>query len=172
MNIIHEVYLFNTCARPEGSGEAWTPQWPFVQQAARHCYEELREMESALADLQRLSSTRRTLEGREAWAEAIDGALDLAYVAVNILWSLGVPPEVALDAFKRIQTSNMRKIPDCPTCFGVGYTPEEGEYGKCTLCDGTGLGIPTCTEGLKIVKPEGWTAPDILSLVPPAGVGA
>lgn len=83
--------------------------------------------------------------------ELVDGMCDLVYVTVGTAVSFGLPLERAWEA---VQTSNMAKFPVCDECHDATFT-------LCSSCVGTGHVAILDASG-KIVKPDGWTPPDIL----------
>ena len=72
--------------------------------------------------------------------EALDGAIDTAYVAMTLAIRL-VGPEKARKAWDAVVDANLAKV--------------DGRYGDPILNPDTG----------KIGKPEGWTAPDIEAII-------
>lgn len=73
-------------------------------------------------------------------AEALDGAIDTAYVAMTLAIRL-VGPDKARKAWDAVVDANLAKV--------------DGRYGDPILNPETG----------KIGKPEGWTAPDIEAII-------
>lgn len=78
--------------------------------------------------------------GEIRFAEALDGAIDTAYVAMTLAIRL-VGPEKARQAWDAVVDANLAKV--------------DGRYGDPILNPNTG----------KIGKPEGWTAPDIEAII-------
>lgn len=86
--------------------------------------------------------------------EVADALADLDYVVEGTRLELGIfGPSVAAE----VHASNMRKFPPCIQCT------DESPY-QCPSCKGLGV-LPIQREDGKIVKPEGWTPPDIESVL-------
>jgi predicted HAD superfamily Cof-like phosphohydrolase len=97
--------------------------------------------------------------------EVADGLADLIYVAVGTAVAYGIPLPAVWD---EVQRSNMAKCESCTECGGQGFTrhTEGGDsgtgttYARCYPCKGTGRRVYKDEQG-KVMKPEGWTPPDI-----------
>lgn len=107
----------------------------------------------------------------EAYA---DGLADLLYV---VLWN-AVAHGVPIDAvFAEVHRANMAKAPVCTKCNGSGRevlklsavasffngNNEEADV-ACDMCAGKGR-VVTRDAGGKVVKPAGWTPPDIAGVL-------
>lgn len=89
--------------------------------------------------------------GKGDMVEYADGLADLIYVTVGAGLAHGVPLEAVWNA---VQAANMAKFPVCATCNG------DPDYGRCPTCNGN-LRVAERDAGGKVVKPPGWTPPDI-----------
>ena len=99
--------------------------------------------------------------------EATDALVDLLYVTIGAGIALGLP---LAEAWEKVQAANLAKYPRCEHCFppgsGLGQpVVGDGGMGKCPICAGKGR-IVLRDAGGKVIKPEGWQAPDIASLFP------
>lgn len=79
----------------------------------------------------------------------LDACVDLVYVVVGTAVAAGLPFD---KAFERVHDANMAKASKC------------GCSGGCDDCNHTGLIVHRRADG-KILKPSGWQAPDIESLI-------
>lgn len=106
-------------------------------------------------------------------AAFLDGCVDLVYVVVGMALAAGMPFDEAFDAVHR---ANMEKAPECTDCAGKGWVPVYGlnsivlERPDCETCNGFGRIVLRREDG-KILKPEGWKAPDIQSIIDAHAVG-
>lgn len=84
--------------------------------------------------------------------ELLDACIDLAWVALGCAHAMGANVGGAIQA---VTKANMSKLIDCPDCGGEGCLACTFS-GKIALRDGNG----------KIMKPDGWTAPDMGPFLP------
>lgn len=111
--------------------------------------EELGEIIEAIAD-----------EDVTAYA---DGLADLVYVTVGSAVQCGIPlPEV----WQEVQRANMSKFPTCEDCQGCGKRLRalDLEPIECDSCKGLGR-VVLRDAGGKVMKPPGWTPPDIAGVL-------
>lgn len=93
-------------------------------------------------------------------------AVDLVYIVVGMCVEMGLPFD---DAFQAVHRSNMAKAGPCSACYEVGIIrtdqPEGGRRSKvCESCGGKGRVVKLRDDG-KVLKPEGWQAPNIGAVV-------
>lgn len=89
-----------------------------------------------------------------------DGLVDLIYVALGAGIRAGIPLDRVWTA---VHAANMAKFPTCPECGGEGSSPESIDAGHRIPhpdCAGRGF-LVYRNEAGKVVKPPGWTPPDI-----------
>ena len=103
-------------------------------------------------------------EMREAYeagdfAAFLDAAVDLVYVAVGAALDAGLTQFD--EAFDAVHRANMEKAPTCERCKGTGFTRG---HSLCGECAGKGRIVKRRVDG-KILKPVGWVAPDIASII-------
>jgi hypothetical protein len=171
---ITDVYAFNNAARGERTDGALIVDWALMRQAQLHITEETRELFDAIAMLRDRLPGADEDEALDLYREVFDGAVDLAWVALNVLYAGGcTAPEQFWEAAAQ---ANLAKIPDCVACSGdgrigqsrFGLDPMEaaavGLVGPCPDCNGTGKGPPLMNADKKILKPEGWQPPDVAQL--------
>jgi hypothetical protein len=158
-----EVWWWNQVARNE-PGQILHPNYFMLAQAVSHCEEEARELRAAEQALERrLAMTESIDESLSAVAEVADGALDLIYVAFNVLHAIGVRPRPLWAA---IHKANLAKIPDCQECNGTGVSGGiASDEMDCSHCDGLGKLPPIRNEQGKVLKPAGWQPPDLIPLL-------
>lgn len=135
---IEMVYRFNQAV--DNRLERGEINWKMLRQALDHCKEELAEMEEEILELDARIADDAPLELRELCEftePVVDGALDLIYVAANVLYAMGISDPYAL--FTAIHKANMRKI----------------------LPDGTVLRNPAG----KVMKPPGWYPASLIPLL-------
>jgi hypothetical protein len=172
MSQISDVYRFNMLARGERTDGALVIDWDLMRQARQHIVEEQTELFDALDMLRHRLPVCDEAEALDLYREVFDGAVDLAWVALNVLYAGGCTlPE---QFWALAAEANMAKIPNCPACKGEGrrvYLPKvenlritadllEEYTDFCDDCQGTGKGAPLMDHNKKIMKPEGWTKPD------------
>jgi len=102
-------------------------------------------------------------------AEIADACLDLIYVTVGMMHSLGLRPQQLWD---EVQRSNMSKFVkrSCSTCDGIGSVSESTDIGlaekPCPSCDGAGFEYEVIRrEDGKILKPDTFSPPDLATIV-------
>jgi hypothetical protein len=102
-------------------------------------------------------------------AETADGLADLIYVVLDAAVAFGIDMGPVWEA---VQAANMAKFPRCARCHGSGAVDEPHGDGKapkrvfCPECGGQGLGrVVLRDKGGKVVKPPGWTPPDIAAVL-------
>lgn len=129
--------------------------------------EETWKLRLALIDEER----KELIEAHEAGdlAAFLDAIVDLVYVAV------GSAPAAGLtqfdEAFAAVHRANMDKAPECADCGGCGEilvrrlpTFGKDETEPCETCAGKGRIVQYRDDG-KVLKPVGWVAPDIASII-------
>ena len=84
-----------------------------------------------------------TAEARDNFPEAVDGLIDMLWVILGTLYTY-VGPDTALELLKEVARANLSKV--------------DGSLGD-LVKDNNG----------KVVKPQGWTAPDIEGVLGNAG---
>lgn len=107
-------------------------------------------------------------------AAFLDAIVDLVYVAVGAGLAAGL---VQFDeAFDAVHRANMDKLHRCDPCDGTGQIlvrrlPGVGKDATslCRSCAGRGQKVLKRDDG-KVMKPEGWIAPDIASIIWPNAV--
>src|SRR6478609_6370659 len=136
MSQIQDVFAFNRLVG-NTPGTVFRINFPLLNQAIAHCQEELNE-ELIPASQQLEFDFESWCDGEistPSWAESIsnvaDGAIDLMYVAANVLYALGVNAEACWEA---VQKANMAKAPG---------------------------GVVKRAPGGKVLKPEGWQPPHL-----------
>ncbi len=107
--------------------------------------------------------------------EAADALADISYVTVGGALAFGLPlPEV----WEAVQASNMTKFPPCPACkvdLADAMLLDESLYVQdamhmlvdrksCKTCGGLGRVAIKDANG-KVLKPHGWTKPDIAKVL-------
>lgn len=104
------------------------------------------------------------LPPKQSLIQVIDGLCDQLCVIYGTADECGIDLAPFWDEVHR---SNMAKIPDCPNpdcregfVFGIA-----GDAEFCACCDGTGKGAPIERADGKVLKPEGWTPPDIAGVL-------
>lgn len=110
-------------------------------------------------------------EMRDAWLDGdlpgfLDACVDLVYVTVGTAVAAGMPFDEAFDAVHR---ANMEKAPECEDCDGNGklrdgWGPAQQAETRCGECAGKGRIVRFREDG-KVLKPVGWKAPDIASII-------
>lgn len=109
-------------------------------------------------------------EAYEAGDDAafLDACVDLVYVIVGTAIEKGLPFDAAFEAVHR---ANMSKAVPCDECAGNGTiaTTIRNRSGnmlreRCEECRGRGVKVIYRADG-KILKPVGWTAPDIEKVI-------
>jgi predicted HAD superfamily Cof-like phosphohydrolase len=129
----------------------------------RHSDERAFRLRLILSEVEELATALAT--GDEA--SATDALTDIMYVTVGTGVQFGLPLAAAWDA---VQDANMRKFPVCDACKGGGHTVDFGDGRRpdakimCTACNGKGHLVLRDQQG-KVLKPVGWTPPDIAALV-------
>jgi hypothetical protein len=121
-------------------------------------------------------------EMKEAYEEGdfagfLDAAVDLVYVTAGVPLCAGLTQFD--EAFAAVHAANMAKAPVCEDCKGSGELlarrlpahekQERGRFGKdetttCGSCAGVGRIVSRRDDG-KVLKPVGWTAPDIEAII-------
>jgi predicted HAD superfamily Cof-like phosphohydrolase len=98
-------------------------------------------------------------------AAFLDACVDLVYVVIGTAIEAGLPFD---EAFEAVHRANMAKLHDCPDCGGTGHEKQQGMkwYAgpKCEGCAGRGQKVRKRDDG-KVLKPVGWQAPDIASII-------
>lgn len=158
MTNIEDVYEFHRYARTPREGGVNTE---LVQQTIRHLREEMTELLAA-----RLGATDLDLPFAERCKyhrETCDAFVDIAYVAFQGLVAMGLHMKQAEDLWDTVHAANMQKFPGCQPCKGTGWNPETDE--ACPNCRGFGATVIRNSAG-KILKPEGWTPPNLEALLP------
>ena len=74
------------------------------------CTEELDEIRQVLSGIESKDPADQALNLEEL-TDLCDGAIDLLYVTLGLLNSLGVPPKITSELFDEVHKSNMSKIP-------------------------------------------------------------
>jgi len=106
----------------------------------------------------------------ETITEVADGLLDGIYVRIGLLHGLGLDPQALWD---EVQRSNIDKLKHpCGACEGTGTVSREPETGdptdvvRCETCNGQShvYRVKRRDDG-KVLKPDGWTPPNLLPLV-------
>lgn len=104
-----------------------------------------------------------------------DACADLVYVVIGTAVEAGIPFD---KVFEEVHRSNMAKASKCERCRDhLGYIidrtrDKQGEWLACPDCDGT-TRIVRYREDGKVLKPEGWTPPDIQRIMEDSsGTGA
>jgi hypothetical protein len=143
-----------------------------------------------MADLYRKLVTEEYSEFMEAWyglvsedvltgddfkdypervSEVIDACMDIIYVTIGMTHALGLNPQPFWD---EVQRSNMSKFTkhECQVCDGIGSVSETTDIGlaekECPECNGRGYFYTvTRREDGKILKPESFSKPNLLSIV-------
>ena len=102
-----------------------------------------------------------------------DGLADGIYVHVQAAMRCGIPLEKVWAA---VQAANLSKFPMCSPCAGTGwvktegvstaggYTVVGGVEGQCPFCHGIGTIVLRDANG-KVMKPPGFTPPDIATIL-------
>jgi predicted HAD superfamily Cof-like phosphohydrolase len=94
-----------------------------------------------------------------------DGLADLSYVTIGSAVQCGIP---LAEAWTEVQRANISKFPICRNCGGDGhYADEAGSdlpNNDCASCDGRGRTVLRDANG-KVLKPPGWTPPDIAGVL-------
>jgi len=104
-----------------------------------------------------VGETLAALEARDI-VEVADGIADSIVVLVGTALELGIDLTAV---WNEVHRSNMAKFPQCDHCRGGGKVAlSEERYASCMKCDGRGTLIIRREDG-KILKPEGWTPPNI-----------
>lgn len=105
--------------------------------------------------------------------EIADGIADSIVVLVGTALEYGIDLTAV---WNEVCRSNMAKFPPCEKCDGDGihegvktndlelYDPDTGEKRVCQYCNGRGTQLRLRDDG-KILKPEGWTPPDIAGVL-------
>lgn len=131
--------------------------------------EELRKLCHALINEEVNTETLASLDklkqtySPEIMAELLDGIVDSVYVLVWAAYMLNLPFN---EAWNEVQKKNMEKFPKC-TCAtgcdkqGITVLNEIRASYKCI----EGRLVYKNVETGKVVKPEGWTPPDINSIL-------
>lgn len=96
---------------------------------------------------------------REDLAEIADACTDILYVTFGLMNTLGLPVQECWD---EVQRSNMAKATACPECSGMDAITRHTVH--CNTCNGLGWTITKRPDG-KILKPEGWTKPNLGSIL-------
>jgi predicted HAD superfamily Cof-like phosphohydrolase len=139
---LKEFHRVFNCARSE---ELCSPDVEIVALRISLMKEELEETIMAMKSL--------SLTGQPAdMAEVADGLADLCYVAIGTAVAYGIPLD---QVFEEVHRSNMAKAIKCPDCFDAVHARIE-----CQTCKDTGYVVTYRSDG-KVLKPEGWTPPDI-----------
>ncbi len=84
--------------------------------------------------------------------EIADGLADLCYVVIGTAVSYGIPLD---KVWKEVHRSNMAKASRCD-CLTAGR--------HCLKCNDTGYIVTRRPDG-KVLKPEGWTSPQIRDIL-------
>jgi len=128
----------------------------------RLCDEEFAELEEAWKE-----HLRQPSEG--SVTEIADACLDLIYVATGLIHALGLDPQPLWDEVHR---SNVEKIKHpCLSCEATGTVvyiddQERRSQQPCSACKGQGFVYEVRRrEDGKVLKPGGWTPPQLLPLV-------
>ncbi len=87
--------------------------------------------------------------------ELADGLADIVYVTVGTAVAYGIPFD---RVFAEVQRSNMAKTVPCPKC------PPLIHDARCPECGGRGR-VMLRDAGGKVVKPPGWTPPDVAGVL-------
>jgi predicted HAD superfamily Cof-like phosphohydrolase len=109
----------------------------------------------------------------EAWEKGdlvalADGCADLVYVVIGMAVEFGIPFD---KVFEEVNRSNMAKSSKCERCAGhVGYVVDGDKWAACPDCGGTQR-IVKYSEAGKVLKPEGWTPPEIQRIMEEAAGG-
>jgi len=150
-NVFADVFQFNYYAGNER--KPGRVNLPMLRQAVDHCEEEGKELNLAFIRWLQRAGECPPYEEAKLQAEIADGAIDLIYVAANVLFALGVDVP---RCWNEIQHSNLSKFPDCPDCDGFEY---------CSRCNNTGKLPPIKNADGKVMKPRGWVAPNLVSII-------
>lgn len=135
---LKEFHLVFNCARQDKPG--LTDDKTAVLRCAL-INEELRELSEAI--------------DADDLVEIADALADLCYVVIGTAVAYGIPLD---KVFEEVHRSNMKKAVLCEACGGAKLVSPAGPV--CIRCSGTGLGVKYREDG-KVLKPEGWTPPDI-----------
>lgn len=108
MNVFAAYKFNNLVKRPF---EAWVIDEKQLKQSINHCQEELIELMDALTLAKRAMEKHNHPEAAKQLTLAVDAVLDLRYVATNVAYSIGVPPETLQHAAVEVHMANMRKLP-------------------------------------------------------------
>jgi len=132
-----------------------TPRWP---------HEDIIDLRVTLIE----EEVKETLTAirRKDLVEVADGIADSIVVLVGTARALGID---LTPVWNEVHRSNMAKFPKCEPCWGTGVVrassvPEDIESRKCQECNGRGTGLLLREDG-KILKPKGWTPPDIAGVL-------
>ena len=101
--------------------------------------------------------------------EVADGIADSIVVLVGTALEYGIDLSAV---WAEVHRTNMSKFPVCTSCFGEGSSeanmdPPEirgSDFVPCEDCNGRGTQLLLRDDG-KILKPDGWTAPDIAGVL-------
>lgn len=115
MSPINDVYDFNQAVG--NSFQRGQINEKMLLQAVQHCEEELCEMKDASTELFKLlddqSGADVSLGKLATIVEPLaDAAIDLVYVAINVLYALGIREGKAQELWALVQAANMAKIPE------------------------------------------------------------
>ena len=89
--------------------------------------------------------------------EIADGLADLCYVTIGTAVAYGIPLD---KVFNEVHRSNMSKAIICHHCSGQGRAAYKPSHNACPFCRGAGVIVHYREDG-KVLKPEGWTPPNI-----------
>jgi hypothetical protein len=162
-NIFDDVYTFNECALRYGGQGHEVINIRQLRQVCDHVLEEYRELTVAADKL--LENMEDAVGGAEFYkyyAETADAFIDLIYVATSGLYALDIKETTALEIWGAVHRANMAKFAECSTCKGTGWLSMQAQ--SCPSCNGGGL-VPTMNSEGKVMKPRGWRAADIVSIL-------
>lgn len=107
----------------------------------------------------RIKAKIQTLPIRVNLPEFADALADMDVINEGTRLEFGI---FGQDVVKEVHRANMRKFPRCNECDGTGRVEKKDATVKeeCKACLGAGYKVVRREDG-KILKPEGWTPPNI-----------